>query len=48
MKPICIVQNWAPESAGNLADYLKDNSIPYDVVRSYEGEALPEGSVRSG
>lgn len=44
MKPICIVQNWAPESAGNLADYLKDNSIPHNVVRSYEGEALPEVS----
>jgi GMP synthase-like glutamine amidotransferase len=44
VKPICIVQNWAPESPGNLADYLKDKSIPYNVVRSYKGEALPEMS----
>ena len=42
MKPVCIVQNWAAESAGNLAEYLKEQSIPFNVVRAYEGEALPE------
>jgi len=41
MKPVCIVQNWAAESAGNLADYLAENHIPYHVVRSYAGETLP-------
>ncbi|MEW5795103.1 MAG: type 1 glutamine amidotransferase [Candidatus Zixiibacteriota bacterium] len=42
MKPVCIVQNWAAESAGNLADYLAEQKIPYNVVRTYAGEALPE------
>lgn len=48
MKPVCIIQNWAPESPGNLADYLKDNGLSYNIVRSYEGEALPEvGSLEA-
>lgn len=42
MKPICVVQNWAPESPGFLTDYLKENGLPYNVVRNHEGEALPE------
>lgn len=41
MKPVSIVQNWAAESAGNLADYLAENHIPYHVIRTYAGEALP-------
>jgi GMP synthase (glutamine-hydrolysing) len=41
MKPVCIVQNWAAESAGNLAEYLIEQKIPYNVVRAYTGEALP-------
>jgi GMP synthase (glutamine-hydrolysing) len=45
MKPVCIVQNWAAESAGTLAEYLIEQNIPYNVVRAYEGEALPEISA---
>ncbi len=41
MKPVCIVQNWAAESAGNLADYLIDQNIPCNIVRAYAGETLP-------
>jgi GMP synthase (glutamine-hydrolysing) len=42
MKPVCIVQNWAPESPGHLADYLKEKDVPYNIVRTYFGEALPK------
>lgn len=42
MKPVCIVQNWAPESPGHLADYLRENDIPHNVIRSYLGETLPK------
>lgn len=42
MKPVCIVQNWAPESSGHLADFLHENNVPYNVVRTYLGEALPK------
>jgi len=41
MKPVCVVQNWAPESPGHLADYLQENNVPYNVVRTYLGETLP-------
>ena len=40
-RPVCIIQNWAPESPGHLADYLKENNIPHNVVRTYLGESLP-------
>ena len=42
MKPVCIVQNWAPESPGHLADYLQENKVPCNVVRTYLGETLPK------
>jgi len=42
MKPVCIIQNCTLESAGHLADYLNDKSIPYNVVRNHDGEALPD------
>jgi GMP synthase (glutamine-hydrolysing) len=42
MKPVCIVQNWVAESAGNLAEYLIEQKITYNVVRAYAGEALPD------
>lgn len=42
MKPVCIVQNWAPESPGHLTDFLQENNVPYNVVRTYLGEALPK------
>jgi GMP synthase-like glutamine amidotransferase len=42
MKPICIVQNWAPESPGFIVDYLKEHAVPYNVVRNYDGETLPD------
>jgi len=42
MKPVCIIQNCALESAGHLADYLKEKSIPYNVVRNHDGETLPD------
>jgi len=42
MKPVCIIQNCTLESAGHLADYLDEKSIPYNVVRNHDGEALPE------
>jgi GMP synthase (glutamine-hydrolysing) len=40
-KPVCIVRNWAPESPGHLADYLRENNVSYNVVRTYLGETLP-------
>ena len=42
MKPICIVQNWAPESPGFLVDYIKEEALPYNVVHNYDGETLPD------
>ena len=41
MKPVLFVQNWEAESAGNLADYLDDNNVRYNVVKTFDGEALP-------
>jgi len=48
MKPVLIVQNWEAESAGHLADYLDDNNVRYNVVRTFDGEALPKvGDIKA-
>jgi GMP synthase (glutamine-hydrolysing) len=42
MKQVCIIQNCELESAGCLADYLKDTAVPFVVVRNDNRESLPE------
>lgn len=42
MKPIHIVQNWAAESAGTIADYLDENDFGYKVIQAYRNEPLPD------
>lgn len=36
MKPVLIIQNTPHESAGTIPTYLKDRSIAFEVVRSFE------------
>lgn len=42
MKKIQIIQNWAVEPPGTIADYLDSRDLPYNVVKSYDGEAMPD------
>lgn len=44
MKPILIVQNWAEESAGTIAEYLDENKLAYRVIANHDKEPLPDSS----
>jgi GMP synthase (glutamine-hydrolysing) len=41
MKPVLVIQNCAAESAGTIVDYLSSRTMPFSLVRSYEGVPLP-------
>jgi len=45
VKSIQIIQNWAAEPAGTVADYLDENNLPYEVVRAYDGAPMPDISA---
>ena len=42
MKPVYIIQNWASEGPGHIRDYLDHTGHTSRVIRSYNGEALPD------
>lgn len=44
MKPVIVIQNCEIESPGTIGAYLKDRKIPFNVVRSFAGERIPEAS----
>ncbi|MCB2229696.1 type 1 glutamine amidotransferase [bacterium] len=42
MKPVIVIQNCEIESPGTIGAYFKDRKIPFNVVRSFAGERIPE------
>jgi GMP synthase-like glutamine amidotransferase len=42
MKPTLVIQNCPAESAGSIVDYLQTKQIPYQTVRTYDDETLPD------
>jgi len=42
VKKIQIIQNWAVEPPGTIADFLDEHGLAYEVVKSYDGAAMPE------
>ncbi len=42
MKPVAIIQNCEIESAGNIREYLKENSIPFTETFSFRNQKLPD------
>lgn len=44
MKPILIVQNCEFETAGTTVEYVRERKMPFMLVHSYAGHALPDPS----
>ena len=42
MKPVYIIQNWASEGPGHIRDYLDQSGHTSRLIRSYNGESLPD------
>jgi len=40
-RPVYIIQNWAAESPGTIAQYLQENDIEFRTVHAYSNEPLP-------
>lgn len=42
MKPVAIFRHAAPEGPGYFADFLDEHSIPWELVRIDQGDAVPQ------
>lgn len=42
MRSIQIIQNWAAEPPGTIAQFLESERLPFNVVRSFDGDPMPE------
>ena len=48
MRPLLAVQHTSVETLGTLGDALRTASIPYEYVRTQEGESIPESAEGLG